>query len=326
MGESNFERQSDIEPIDGENASHEDEQNVDETQIETNSSVLEKREIISFKNFDITFDEKTKDILGEENIASNLKQIKEQIDTILGQEQDLGSEKINVNLFSNRDEYEEFLKNKFPDKSEIYIRDNAIFDQNPKTLEKTIVNYTPIKELSEQDKQRVKEHGMSIEEAEKIIAETARANVLSGVAHEMTHLHPPFGGVGNIASPTKWEQEMVCVFVGEKIRTQTGNEKFRQTIFEKAQDELRQQEELNLENDGKNWEEVKKYEGFFYPYLEKQYGLEKLQILWHVLFKEPKESLSEALENIYEKNTEDIEREFRSKMLTSSRHEEVEEI
>jgi len=35
--------------------------------------------------------------------------------------------------------------------------------------------------------------------------------------------------------------------------------------------------QINLEENGKNWEQFYDYEDFLYPYLEKQYGLEKLQ-------------------------------------------------
>lgn len=285
----------------------------------------EKQKLISLKNFDIFRDKGIEGIIDKEDLEVNLSKIKEQIDNILGQKQDLGEGKINIHLFSDRSEYEKFLKQKFPNRFETYVKDNAIFDQNPQTLEKTIANYTPTM-LSEQDRQKAREYGMDVKDTEGMVTQIARANILSGVAHEMTHLHPFFGGVGNVASPTKWEQEMVCEFVGEKVRTQQGNQEFRQKIFEQAQHQLEGQNELDLEKDGNNWEKFDAYERFFYPYLEKQYGLPKLQILWKKLFQNPKKPLSQALESVYEKGSEDIQKEFRAAVLAKKSHVEIENI
>ena len=118
----------------------------------------EKPELISLGNFDIFCDKGVKEIINKEDFTVSLNRIKEQIDITLGQKQDLGKDKIFIHLFSSRSEYEKFSKRKFPDRFESYVKDNAIFDQNPQTLEKTIVNYTPT-ELSDQDRQKAQDYG-----------------------------------------------------------------------------------------------------------------------------------------------------------------------
>lgn len=292
---------------------------------EAYSDIENKQKLISLDNFDIFRDKGVEGIISKEDLEQSLSKIKEQVDNILGQKQDLGKEKISVHLFSDRSEYEKFLKKKFPNRFETYVKDNAIFDQNPETLEKTIANYTPTM-LSEQDRQKAREYGMDVKDAEGMVTQIARANILSGVAHEMTHLHPFFGGVGNVASPTKWEQEMVCEFIGEKVRTQQGNREFRQKIFEQAQHQLEGQKEVDLEKDGNNWDKFDAYERFFYPYLEKQYGLPKLQILWKMLFQELKKPLSEALQSVYVEDSNDIQKGFKAAILTAKNHEEIENV
>ena len=69
------------------------------------------------------------------------------------------------------------------------------------------------------------------------------------------------------------------------------------------------------------------HEDFLYPYLEKQYGLEKLQNFWKLLFKDrPKKLLTKAIELVYGKNINDIEREFTSTILKAKSCEEIENI
>ena len=81
------------------------------------------------------------------------------------------------------------------------------------------------------------------------------------------------------------------------------------------------------EENGKNWEQFYDYEDFLYPYLEKQYGLEKLQNFWKLLFKDkPKKPLTKAIKLVYGKNINDIEREFTSTILKAKSCEEIENI
>ena len=122
---------------------------------------------------------------------------------------------------------------------------------------------------------------------------------------------------------------MVCIFVGEKIRTKFGNERFRNDQFNRAQEELEQLQKQNKnfswQEVGENWEKFTNIEHFVYPWLEKKYGLEKLQDLWGQLFKD-KRSLPEAVEDIYETNLENLEKDFEKDMLKAENYKEIEAI
>lgn len=274
-----------------------------------------------FEDFNVVFDANTVNILDRKTTELRLEQIADKIDKILGQENSNESE-IDIFSFSNREKYEGFLKEKFPENFDNLKKDNAIFYQSADKIEKIIVNYTLIDSISKYSIEEIEKAGISLDEIKDIL----QSNILSSVAHEMTHLHPFFGGVGNTASLTKWEQEKVCVFIGEKVRTELGNKRFRQNIFKQAQEELKGAENINLENDGLNWSEDKEYENFFYPYLEKTHGLVKLQELWRMLFHEPKKALSIALEEVYKKDACEIERDFRYAMLSAEKYDDVENI
>jgi len=308
--------------------------------IETmNQTGCEKQRFFHFKNFDVSLDQETIEILdlnienNKKQFAEELNKVKSHIDSILGEEWDIQNEKLNIYLFYDQNKYVEFIKKKFPEKYEIYIKDNAIFDVNSKTEAKSIVNYTffnrssDITSPSDIVAQKIKESGTTTEQIIQKTRRNVKADILSGIGHEMTHLHPYFGGVGNKDSINKWEQEMICRFTGERIRTLYGGTEFRQELFEKAKKEVENLGQINLEENGKNWEQFYDHEDFFYPYLEKQYGLEKLQNFWKLLFKDrPKKSLTKAIELVYGKNINDIEREFTSAILTVKSCEEIENI
>lgn len=285
------------------------------------NSLQEKKDTpLDNQSFVINCDPKTEIILKENKYKEELSKITKYINNILGQNNHIRNEKINIYLFSDKQTQLNFIKHKFPDKFEIYAKDNASFDLNPITKEKSIINYTPIKELSTNDLPKLKKAGITIEQAEKIIQETAFANIMSSIAHELSHLHPFFGGVGNIASDNKWEQEQVCSFIGEKIRIHYGATNFREQTFKKAQGELKNKPIIDLEHDGYNWDVRNYYEEFFYPYLEKRFGLTILYNLWVELFKN-KINFNTAIEKTYGTN---IVEDFKDSMLKASTYREIE--
>lgn len=210
--------------------------------------------------FKLFCDKKIQELLNQKEIVQDLEKIREQIEKILGKSWNLKDE-IKVHLFSKREDYEEFIKSNFSERAETYIKDNAIFSQNAETGEKIIATYKPV-ELSEEDKKKLKEKGLKVEIIEERFKEMLKANILSAVAHEMSHLHPFFGGVGNENSPSKWHQEMVCIFIGEKIRTQYGNQKLKEELLRKAREEIKNKNIINLEEDGNDWEKINSYEFF----------------------------------------------------------------
>jgi hypothetical protein len=277
---------------------------------------IEKEPVVS-ENFEIYRDKKTKEFL-EPGDEKKFDEVKEFVEGILGSKWRL-AEKISVYLFSDEKEYYNFLDKKFPENP----KDSATFDKQTNS----IANLTPIPKTEEIDKDLLKKTLEKEGVSEEQLRDIYLANILSGVGHEFSHLHPFFGGVGNKESENKWEQEMVCTFVGEKIRTKFGNERFRNYQFKKAQEELKQLQKQNKnflwEKAGENWEKFTDIEHFVYPWLEKKHGIEKLQDLWGQLFKD-KRSLPEAVGDIYGTNLEDLEKDFEKDMLKAENYKEIE--
>lgn len=277
---------------------------------------IEKEPMVS-EDFEIYRDKKTKEFL-EPGDEKKFDEVKEFVEGILGSKE-WPTKRISVYLFSDEKEYYNFLDKKFPENP----KDSATFDKQTNS----IANLTLIRKLEETNKDLLKKTLEKEGISEKQIRDIYLANILSGVGHEFSHLHPFFGGVGNRESKNKWEQEMVCTFVGEKIRTKFGNERFRNYQFKKAQEELKQLQKQNKnflwQEAGENWEKFTNIEHFVYPWLEKKHGIGKLQDLWRRLFKD-KKPLSEAIEDIYGTNLEDLEKDFEKDMLKAGNCKEIE--
>lgn len=276
-----------------------------------------------FENLKVELDKKTEGIIDKKFLEEELAQITAEIDKTLGQGR--SDAKIEIHSFSDRTAYEIFLEDRFPDDCERYKKDNAIFHQDLDKEERVVANHTPFNiHFSQGELEEIRERGMTPEEAEKAIKRIARANIFASMTHELVHLHPYFGGVGNDAAENRWEQEQVCVLLGERIRTRLGNTGLRKQRFEQAQEELRHEEKIDLQASGYDWDSSKEYETFFYPYLEKKYGIERLQQLWGLLSKKPKHPLSEAVRMAYGRELEDVEGEFKKAILEAREYSDIE--
>ena len=279
---------------------------------EKEENIFEKEPLVS-ENFEIYYNDEIKNIL-EDGDEKKFDEIKEFVDKILGSERDMEGEKSKIYLFSDKEKYSKFLEKKFPN-----IRpEPATFDKETKSVFKYVSVLK--KEEIEKYKNLLQEKGISEEE----IKNTARSGMFSGVGHELGHLHPFFGGVGNEESENKWEQEMVCIFIGEKIRTDFGNKRFRESQFEQAQKELRELEKkgesFSWEETGKDWQgEIKNWEGFVYPWFEKKYGLEKLQELWQKMFKKG-ETITKAAEDVYNEKIDKLQENFTRDLLKAKNY------
>lgn len=280
----------------------------------------EKKENKTY-NFILNISPEITKLLEKSNFQEKLQSIRDNIDSILGE--NATSEETLITLFSDKKQYLDYLQSKFPTKYQTYSKDNAVFnyDKNSKTQE--IISFTPIPKISPEDLNKLQQANISLDEAKKIIENTAYSNIISSVAHEMTRLHSFFGKVGNDASDNKWEQEQICVFIGEKIRTKEGNTYLREIKFKQAQEELIVNQDVNLEKDGYNWKVINKYEEFFYPYLEKKEGLFKLQTLWKKLFKD-KIKFNKALNEVYQIDPIKLKNNFIKSMLEAKTYKEIE--
>jgi len=264
---------------------------------EREKPIVEKGGIV-FDDFDVAFFDGARGVVGD-RFEEDVKETKESVEDFLGSKWEIGDNKLKLYLFCDENQYQEYLKTHFPK----IPKDWATFDQKTNS----ILNCNTIPERKE-------DTGI------------CRANIFAGVGHEMAHLHPFFGGVGNKASKGKWEQEMVCVFIEDKIRAKMGNEMLRKMNFENAKKELEQ-----FKKEGKNfslkevdidWKNFYSVERFVYPWLEKKYGIEKLRQLWTMLFKEKKE-IGESLKDIYGEKAKDMEKDFQEDIVQAKDYKEI---
>jgi len=264
---------------------------------EKKESTIEKSGVV-FEDFDVAFFDDAKEAMGDK-FEEDLKETKELVDDVLGTEWKIGENKLKLYLFCDEQQYKEYLKRNFPKSPP----DWATFDQKTNS----ILKCSAIPQKKED-------------------INICRANMFAGVGHEMAHLHPFFGGVGNKASKGKWEQEMVCVFIEDKIRAKMGNDRMQKIFLDRAKKELEQfkkeRKDFSLKEIDTDWENFYSVERLVYPWLEKKYGIEKLRQLWTMLFKEKKE-LEESLKEIYGKETKDIEDDFQEDVIKTEEYKEI---
>ncbi len=267
---------------------------------EANKEAFE--ETLVSENFIVYCDSNIKKYM-EPDDAERVDDIKKFIDDMLKTKWDMGSQKVGAYLFSNKEEYLKFLDKNFPD----IPKDSATFDKQTNS----VFGYSPTD--IEKYKKFLKEEILTTEEIKNVI----RGCIFSEVGHEFAHLHSPFNGVGNEEEGNKWEQEMVCLFIEYKIR-QKFDEKFDENIKLQAKEYLKK---IQAENKTFSWEEVSNKwdnftapEKFVYPWLEKKYGLKKLQNLWGKMFKD-KKTITEAIKEVYGTDIQDMEKKFQEEML-----------
>ena len=251
-----------------------------------------------FNDFDVRCFGDAKEALDEE-FEENLKQTKELVDDILGSEWKIGDDKLKIHLFSDEDQYKEYLRKNFPKAA----RGWATFDQKTNSVFSCDI----------------------IPQGEKT-PDIYRVKIFSGVGHEMAHLHPFFGGVGNKASKGKWGQEMVCVFVQDKVEAKMGSDLMRSITMERAKKELEgfknKERAFSLKAADTDWENFYSLERLFYPWLEKKYGMDKLRQLWAMLFRE-KKGIGESLKEIYGEDIDNLEEQFEDEVDKTENYEEL---
>ena len=239
--------------------------------------------------------------------AEKIDDIKIYLDKTLGVDSNFEEQKIKAYLFSNKERYLEFMQKNYPNVPD----GSATFDQKTNS----VFAYSPadIKEY----RGILGDDILTDQEVENII----RGRIFSIVAHESAHLHSPFNGVGNEDSKNKWEQEMICTFLEDKTSLKF-DEKFDENIKRQAREYLANlqsdNEIFSWEEAGAKWDDFTKAERFVYFWLEKQYGLKKLQDLWSKMFKD-KRTISEAVKEVYEKDIHHLEEEFQNEMLSSKK-------
>jgi hypothetical protein len=249
--------------------------------------------------------EKEIEVINNENFPEinlnnkDVLEIKKKIDDILGKKWDLSNENVQVGLFTGRKELEEFAQeNEIP--LEDLSEDSALFYIDPSTQEKYvfIVNPARIKEM-------LKDMGYPEEEA----IDFSRRNLLAGVAHEMTHMHPFFEKHGNRGRKNLWEQEMICNYIESTTKGDISELLIRLGYVDKEKIE-----KFTLENG--EWNSFSRKNAvidYFYPFLVKEYGLDNTRKIWKGL--QINSEISVVIREILGVDAEEVVTNFKQKTI-----------
>lgn len=255
---------------------------------------------------------------------SEVQNMSREIDKYLGENKN--SATYNFAIFSSREEYENYLKTNFPVKpgkdyleNDMYciydgksnryfigkFMDPEIHEDDQKVqeyLKKTKITFNELREQAEQDKQRYKN------------------NIFPTIAHEMTHTHSFFKGADYKESGNKWAQEMVCVFIDQKMW-----EKYTKPFFDygkmtqaKAREQVRGKdlyEEITKDFEIGDFN-VEDWERFVYQFMENRFGKEKLKEFWNVLSERGSEAnLELCFEEVFQEKLKDVMGLFQKEIM-----------
>ncbi|MCK9393234.1 MAG: hypothetical protein WCX30_01730 [Candidatus Paceibacterota bacterium] len=249
---------------------------------------------------EVHFDNKSENFINIE--VEELLEIKGDIDSILGTQWNLENQKIDYYSFSDRKSFENFVKNNVPN-SDSLLKENAVFYINPKTQAKIVLNYTPIP--SEEEISKGESYGYDLNRRKQM----TKADILSSFAHETAHMHPFFNNHGNEDTANMWEQEQICVHIGEKARGDISD-----ILLAKGFLSEEKINSFNLKNGG--WDNLGENKNivanYFYPFLIKEYGIEKVRMIWKNLQENP--DLEFGLKEILNQEPKDIVNIFKEKI------------
>jgi hypothetical protein len=252
--------------------------------------------------------EKIIEIIDIENLTEinidkkDVLEIKKEIDDVLGKEWDLTNEKIQIGIFTNREDLERFASGKnIP--LEKLTNDSALFYINPSTKEKYVfvnVNVEKSKRTFENTKY-----------SEEEVSDFLKRNTLAGIAHEITHMHSFFEKHGNEKTNNLWEQEMICNYVENKTRGDIS-----EMLIEWGYIDRDKIKEFTIEHG--NWDSFSKEEknsviDYFYPFLVEEYGLDNTRKIWERL--QVNTDISTAIRKILEVEAEEVVTNFKQKTI-----------
>lgn len=271
--------------------------------LKINSETKENKDTLFFRVCKVDSDETTKEFVSIEK--EDIVKVVQEINNILGSGwKGIENENIIYKTFSSREDFQ----NEKRSIGEYENEDNAYFNINQDNQEKTVLNYTPIP--SKEDLLIAKSYGYSEQEIQDLI----KKEIISSFAHETTHLHSFFKNHGNSKTNNLWEQEQICTYIGERIRGDISDKLLKEGYIteEKINNfKLEDGSWKSLENK-KEIKEKNAVINFFYPFLIKEFGIEKVRGVWQRL--QIDSSIREALEEVLNKKSEILEDSFKDKI------------
>lgn len=286
-----------------------------------NKTVESEKQEIEIKIGEIYFSEELEGVLDKENFANEVQKIHREIEKYLGKNEN--SATYNFRIYSNRKEYENYLRTTFPEKPEKDYIDNDMYF----VYEKESSSYYIGKFMKlglDQDNPKVQEYlkntGITLSEAENRSKKNYKNNIYPTIGHELTHAHSFFKGIDHRELEDKWGQEMICVFIDQKM-WENYIPNFREIkVLPKAKEQVQGKNLYDeiIKDITEGDFQVEEWERLFYPFLENRHGKEKLKNFWSII-SEPKCKLSfeQSFEMIFGEKLKDAMVLFQEKIMNA---------
>ena len=265
---------------------------------------------------DIYFDQGLEGVFEKEEFVFEAQKINKEIEEYLGENKNPST--YDFRVYSDRKEYENYLRTNFPEKpEENYIDNDMIFYYDEKNNRNVIAKFMKIE--SDPNDPNVQEYlektNITFDELEAQIKENYKNNTYPTMAHELAHSHSFFEGVDYRESGNKWAQEMICVFIDQKKWEQC-IPSYGEMIKTKAREQAQNKDLYNeIVRDFKEGDfQIEDWERFFYSFLENQYGKEKLIQFFNALFKD-KADFEQCFEVIFEEKLKDAMNLFQKEIM-----------
>ena len=279
-------------------------------------SLKEKEQETEINIGEVYFDQGLENILDKEEFATEMQKINKEIEEYLGENENLST--YDFRIYSNRGEYEDYIRTNFSEKpEENYIDNDMIFYYDEKNNKNVIAKFMKVK--SDPNDPSVQEYlektNITFDELEPQIKENYKNNTYPTMAHELTHSHSFFEGVDYKESGNKWAQEMVCVFIDQK-KWEKCVPSYKKMIEAKAREQAQNKDLYNeIVRDFEEGDfQIEDWERLFYPFLENKYGKEKLIQFFSTLFKD-KADFEQCFEVIFKEELKDTMSLFQKEIM-----------
>lgn len=265
-----------------------------------NHNSMETKEPESEINIgEVYFDKGLEDVLDKKEFAIEVQNMNREIEEYLGENKNTSA--YDFRIYSNRKEYEDYLRTNFPEKpEEDYIDNDVVYYRDEKNDRNVIAKFMKLKTDPSDPKVReyLEKTKMTFNEIETQNKQNYKNNIYPTIAHELTHSHSFFKGVNYRAPANKWAQEMVSVFIDQKMWEKYIVD-FRKKIETKAKEQVKDKDLYNeiIKDFNEGDFRINEWERLFYPFLENRYGKEKLRNFWSILSEQKKEA---GLEQCFE--------------------------
>ena len=259
---------------------------------------------------DVYFDKGLDGVMEKEEFEIEVKNIHDEIEKYLGENNNQAV--YDFRIYSNREEYESYMKTNFPEKQEEYYMENDMYCIYDKEKNKYHIGKFMMLDLNKDDPKvldYLEKTGMTFEELTEKNRKEYKNNIYPTIAHEITHSHSFFKGVDYRETRDKWVQEMICVFIDQKMWEKYVPD-YKKMTRDKASEQTHDKDLYSEIVQGLKVEGIERFiyedwERFLYQFLEDKYNKDKLKDFW-IAISEIESDFEDSFKEIFNEELKDI--------------------